>query len=298
VDSTGAWWVRQLNADKDGKIYDLDICVDSQIVRKHSGVEAITWGDSHTLLLDKEAHVCTNQMLDDLKPREQFVHDVMLGAVTSHWSSKSLHDRYRRFIKSGGWSDLTQEIQGCIEYLESIYRKGCTTYLVDSNHDRQWMERWLERDGREDPKNVLLWLDLNAAFYRAMKAEPHERNFHVVEYAFHMMGLRDAHGRFLREDESVLITPAKIECGMHGHLGPNGARGSAANLSKMARKSNIGHGHAAGIWNGVYAAGVSCETGTDSWYMSGPSSWSVSHIVTYPTGKRAIATIWQGKYRA
>ena len=105
-------------------------------------------------------------------------------------------------------------------------------------------------------------------------------------------------GIFLREDESMILTPAKIECGMHGHLGPDGGRGSVFNLSKMARKANIGHCHKAGIYDGLYAAGVSCEHKTDAWYLKGPSSWSHSHIVTYPNGKRTIVTVWKGKYRA
>lgn len=298
VDDQGNWWVRQLNATEDGVIYDLDIHVVDGHVAKHSGIEAVTWGDTHCLLLDDLVHTCTHDMLNDLTPSKQFVHDVMAGAVTSHWSSKCLHTRFRNFVKSGGWNDLTKEINGCVDFLKDIYRPGCETYVVDSNHDRTWMEKWLGRDGREDPKNALLWFDLNAAFYRAIQADPHRRDFHVVEHAFQLQGLNTTEATFLRPDQSMLITPAEIECGMHGNLGPNGARGSANNLSKMARKANIGHTHQAGIYNGVYVCGVSCETDTDSWYMMGPSSWSHSHIVTYPNGKRTIVTVWKGKYRA
>lgn len=298
VDDIGSWWVRQLNATEDGVIYDLDIYVKDKKVQIHTGIEAITWGDSHVLLLDKDAHRCTNEMLDDLKPKSQFVHDVMLGSVTNHWSRASLHERFRRYAKAGGWADLRKEVIVGVEFLEDIYRTGCTTYIVDSNHDRPWMEKWLDSNGREDPKNVMFWLELNLAMYTAMQEEPYKKDFHIIEHAFQMLGLDYDMGTFLREDDSVIITPAKIECGMHGNLGPDGARGSVFNLSKMARKSNIGHCHKAGIYNGLYAAGVSCETGSDAWYMRGPSSWSHSHIVTYPTGKRTIITVWKNKYRA
>ena len=299
VDSKGRWWSRQLNATTSGIIYDLDIMVDGGEVKTHEGVEAITWGDSHVLLLDKEAHGCSMKMLDDLKPKNQFVHDVMLGSVTNHWSRKSMHDRFRRFAKSGGWSDLTKEFEGCIQYLEEIYRPGCTTYLIDSNHDRPWVENWLDlADGRADPKNAILWLKLNTAMYESILEEPYDRKFHVLEHAFQLMGLPPEKCTFLREDQSLILTPSRIECGMHGHLGPNGSRGSSVNLSKLPVKSNIGHCHNAGITDGLYACGVSCETGTDAWYMHGPSSWSHSHIITYPTGKRTIVTVWDGKYSA
>jgi hypothetical protein len=298
VDDKGSWWVRQLNATKSGIIYDLDVYVKDGKVSKHDGIEAITWGDTHTLLLDASNFRCMNQMLDELSPKYQFIHDIMLGSVTNHWSRKSLHERFRRFVKGGGWSDLRKEIQGCVEFIRSIVRKGCETVVIDSNHDRPWVERWLDTDGREDPKNVRLWFELNSAFYAAMEEAPFEKKFHVLEYAFQLLGLKPEEARFLREDESFRITRADIECGMHGHLGPDGARGSVLNLSKMARKSNIGHCHAAGIYNGLYACGVSCETGSDAWYVKGPSSWSHSHIITYPTGKRTIVTVWQGKWRA
>lgn len=298
VDHEGGWWVRQLNATKSGVIYDLDVYVDHGTVRPTNGVEAITWGDGHVLLLDQPNHVCSLNMLDTLKPKMQFIHDVMLGSVTNHWTRKSLHERFSRYCKSGGWSDLRKEIQVGIDFLNAMKRDGCTTYVVDSNHDRPWMEKWLDTNGREDPKNVLLWLELNTALYRAMEEDPFSKDFHVLEYAFQLVGLDPSTATFLREDQSFLITKAEIECGMHGHLGPDGARGSVFNLGKMARKINMGHCHKAGIYNGLYACGVSCRTDSDDWYVKGPGSWSHSHIVTYPTGKRTIVTVWNGKWRA
>jgi len=178
-------------------------------------------------------------------------------------------------------------------------RDFCQTHIVDANHDRPWIERWLDsREGLDDPKNAVIWLKLNAAVYEAMEADPFSREFHVLEYACRLLGLEERVANFLREDESMLITDAKIECGMHGSLGPNGSRGNPSNLSRMGRKANIGHLHKAGIQDGLYIAGVSCDIKSDAWYTRGPSSWSHSHIVTYPNGKRTIITVWRGKYRA
>ena len=56
------------------------------------------------------------------------------------------------------------------------------------------------------------------------------------------------------------------------------------------------HTHQAGIYDGVYTAVTSSVL--DLGYNRGPSSWSHSHIVTYANGKRAIITIWNGKWRA
>jgi hypothetical protein len=100
--------------------------------------------------------------------------------------------------------------------------------------------------------------------------------------------------RYLRTDESFIIAES-IECGMHGHLGPNGSRGGSRPLLKIGRKANIGHTHTAEISDGLYVAGVTGKL--DQSYNVGPSSWSQSDIITYPNGKRAIITKSNGKWR-
>ena len=300
VDSDGNWWLRQLNATDEGTIYDLDLVVEDGVVYENDYIEAITWGDAHSLmLLDESVNKCSQRMLDELRPKFQFIHDLMAGSITNHHSKKSLHQRFRNFARSGAWNDLRKEFLECNNHLRDMYRDFCKTYVVDANHDRPWIERWLDsREGLDDPKNALIWLKLNAAFYEAVEADPYSRKFHVLEYACRMLGLEKHVASFLREDESVLLTDAKIECGMHGSLGPDGSRGNPSNLSRMGRKANIGHLHKAGIHDGLYVAGVSCDIKSDVWYTRGPSSWSHSHVVTYPNGKRTIITVWKGKYRA
>jgi hypothetical protein len=83
---------------------------------------------------------------------------------------------------------------------------------------------------------------------------------------------------------------------MHGHLGADGARGTPSGLNKIGRKAITAHTHSAGIYNGLYVAGTSTEF--DMFYNHGPSSWSQSHVVTYPNGKRAIITQYAGQWKA
>ena len=105
--------------------------------------------------------------------------------------------------------------------------------------------------------------------------------------------------RFLREDESFVICPdagGGIEAGMHGHLGPNGSRGSPLPLSRIGRKANTAHTHSSGIYDGLYVGGT--KSRLDVGWNAGPTSWSHSDVVTYETGKRAIITTRNGKWRA
>lgn len=300
VNSDGEWWVRQLEADKQGTIYDLDIVAQGGVVKKSKGVAAIIWGDIHTLFLDKEVAKGawgSGGMLDTLRPERQFIHDVMLGSVTNHWGRKNYHERFRRMCRGDGWNNLEQELEGCRDFLQEANRGWVETIIVDSNHDRPWLEKWLrETDGREDPGNTILWLELSLAFYKAVEAAPMDRDsFHLLEYALRHVGLPESF-KFLRSDESYCITSLGIECGMHGHLGPNGSRGNPQTLSKLGPRANTCHTHTTGIWDGLYVGGMACQR--DLGYNMGPSSWSQSHILNYSNGKRTIITMRSGRWRA
>lgn len=299
VNADGSWWVRQLNASTDGTIYDLDLVVEDGEVYQSDGVAAISWGDVHELMLDREVRDANwghKGMLDTLRPRQQFIHDVLLGSVTNHWEAKNPHSKFRRFAQGGGFSSLEEELIQAGSFLEDIGRAFCETVVVDSNHDRPWIERWLQNpDGQDSPKNMILWHKLNAALLEAIQDDPHTAHpINVLQYAIQEIYDLANDVTFLKEDESRVV--AGIECGQHGHLGPNGSRGTPRNLSKLGRRANVGHYHSAGIWDGLYAAGSSARL--DLTYNSGPSSWSNSHVVTYPNGKRTVVTVWQGKWRA
>lgn len=298
VDHKGDWWVRQLTADSDGTIYDLMVVAEDGVVYNHDGAEAITWGDTHELMLEQDQMDVMHEMLNTLAPSQQFIHDVLLGSVINHWDAKSPHERIRRSQRGGGFSNILDEFDSAARWLEGMSREGTETYVVDSNHDRPWIEKWLQDDrGQQDPTNALVWHKLNVAMIESIITDPDDRDkFHLFEYALQELSGLDKNIIFLREDQSHVITDAQIECGMHGHLGPDGARGNPKSLSRLGHKANVGHYHSAGIWDGLFAAGTSCRF--DMGYTRGPGSWSHSHIITYPNGKRTMITVWNGRWRA
>jgi hypothetical protein len=57
-------------------------------------------------------------------------------------------------------------------------------------------------------------------------------------------------------------------------------------------RRNVGHAHSACIRHGLKVAGV-CNRKLP--YAHGPSSWSVTHTVTYTNGKGALLTQRGGK---
>lgn len=294
VNSDGNWWVRQLSATDNGAFFDLDIYVCDGRVSPGHAVEAINYGDLHVDCMDPDVRRVTfgpDGILDTLRPSVQFCHDVLDFRSRNHHEMKDPHAMFTKWAQAA--ESVSDEIRRVKMFLENeAARPWCKTVVVDSNHDNA-LTRWLrEADWKLDPVNAIFWLETQLSLLRAIKCA--DANFHLLEKVLQDMGL-SRNVKFLRDDESYVIA-GEIECGMHGHLGVDGARGSPLGLSRMGRKANTGHTHKAQILDGVYVAGTSSLLRLN--YNKGPSSWSHSHVVTYSNGKRAILTIWEGGWRA
>jgi hypothetical protein len=153
------------------------------------------------------------------------------------------------------------------------------------------MARWIrESDWRDDPENAEVYLETALAMVRSTKmSDGGTEHIDPFNYWVKKLGL-DA--ELLRGDESKMI--ADIEVGMHGHEGPNGARGNIKSFSRIGVKSMVGHSHTPGICEGCYQVGTSTRLRLE--YNSGPSSWMNTHGVIYANGKRTLINIINGKW--
>lgn len=293
IDDEGDWFVRQLVAGEDGSFYDLTERFTPTDVSTHR-VAAITWGDIHLEKIDTEVWNAawgfnSQTMLRALNPEVQFVHDLTDFKARNHHNIDDpifLAEMHHR-----GTGNVEKDLLRCGSFLQHITRFGNLAVVVESNHD-QALEKWLKTaDIRKDPENAEFYHRAQEYIHRRIRLnEP----VHIFKWAVTKAGTIDTGSIFLKEDDSYTVRG--IECGMHGHRGPNGARGNPRGFRSIGRKVNIGHMHSAGIFDGVYVAGVSASL--DMGYNKGPSSWSHSHIVTYQNGKRTIVTMKQGKWRA
>lgn len=292
VDADGDWFVRQVIAGDDGSFQDLEIQVaDGRVIGGHA-VEAITWGDLHIDQMDEtvaKAHWGPGGMLDTLRAPYQFLHDTLDFRSRNHHDVGNPHKMFQNYVT--GQECVEAELGRAARFVDGrVVRDWCSTVFVPSNHDAA-LEKWL-RDGdyRRDPVNARFFLRLQLAMFDAIAED---RPFHTYEEAMYLAGLDRADSTyFLATDESFILVG--IEMGMHGHLGAHGARGPRG-LNLLGRKANVGHRHSAGIEDGLYVSGVSGDL--DMGYNQGPSAWSHSDIITYPSGKRTIVTLRGPKWR-
>lgn len=303
VTHEGSWFVRQLIADNRGIICDLDIMIDGGKITKGNRAKSIVWGDIHEATLDEVVDRLAwgkGGMIEVLKPEFQLMHDIIdFRSRNSHTLKRGLiHDRFLAYIQ--GHDSVQDEVRGVAEFLKRTSQPWCKTVVVHSNHCAFFKE-WLRiGDYKNDPVNAIYFLETQLEVYKAIRDhpdEPHNLLRWAVDREFQSTYSKKGWQpdiKFLDEDESFVLLD--IEHGMHGHQGANGSRGSAANMAKMGRKANRGHEHSTGIYEGIYTSGLSGRM--NQGYNVGPSSWSHSHIVTYCNGKRAIYTMWDGKWRA
>jgi len=299
VDADGDWFVRQLIAEtKSGEFYDLDKLYTPTGVVAGQRVEAINYGDIHAEKGDVEVYKAsfggkTTSMLNALRPRYQFVHDVLDFEARNHHTINDPYVRFKQYVE--GKDCVVNNILMVGGVLKAMQRDFCQTVVVESNHDLA-LQRWLKTaDYKTDPANAVFFLECQYKTYKEMEAG--NNNFSVFEYAVTSKFPELAGTKFLRTDESFVICGDDgIECGNHGHLGNNGARGSINSYQKLSTRCNIGHSHSAAIRDGVYQAGVLGKL--DMGYNIGGSSWSNSSIITYANSKRTIVTIKNGKWRA
>jgi len=316
----GATYCRHLLTTdlENGSFYDLDRYVTSQGVTTNHRVEAISYGDIHHEKLDEEVALLTwgysveeqvawsrdnwedgdileaepLPLIHRLRPKYEFFHDLSDFSPRNHHNIKDHHFRFAAHTRGGQNNNVQLALKGCAEFIKQIHRDECTSVIVESNHD-QALLKWLKTaDYRDDPENALFFLSCQKWLYMEMQAGNGSPD--VFQQVMREMGTPED-VVFCNEDQSFIIC-GDIECGMHGHLGPNGSRGSPLAISRSGRKSNTGHTHSPAIRDGAYVGGVSGSL--DMGYNKGPSSWSHSHIITYPNGKRTIITLNKGRFHA
>lgn len=294
VNSKGHWYCRQLNADRYGAIFDADIYAHDGKVRKHSGTEAIVFGDLHAVRAAPEVLDMAQDMMDTLNPDKAVLHDVLDFHSRSHHGMKDPFEMFLKFIH--GEESVESELKKTAEVIrERFCRRNMETVIVNANHDRH-LERWVkDADWKRDPVNAICYLDLAKAQLEAIAAN--DNNFMLAEYALQAYGL-PKNVRMLRVDESYVVLKDRsggIELGYHGDLGRNGARGNIRQYAQMGRKTVIGHSHSAGIDGGCYQVGTSSQL--DLGYNSGPGSWSWTHCIIHANGKRQLVTMYDGAWR-
>lgn len=257
---------------------------------------ALIPGDEHAWFVDPKVKAATytnkDSMLHTLKPEVVVRHDLLdCYSVSHHHMGNTLMLRNKAVL---GWGSIEQELDATIAFLDETSVTDAKHLIVSSNHNDH-LSQWL--NGGEKgvtPENALLYHRFMTWMYESAERTPTGVK---MGNPFKMYLERNANYlpdvEFLGGSEPYII--GNIDVSQHGHRGPNGARGSRANLSKIGVKTVIGHSHSPGITGGCWQVGTSSRL--DLEYAQGPSSWLHCHCVIHANGKRQLLPIIEGKWR-
>jgi len=129
VDDEGDWFVRQLIADSDtGHFQDLDVLYAPDYPVKNVPVEAINWGDIHVEKIDEvSADACfyreqPGNMLDTLRPKYQFIHDVLDMESRNHHNRSDPYFMFKQYIH--GPDSVESNVMSVRRILKDMHREA------------------------------------------------------------------------------------------------------------------------------------------------------------------------------
>lgn len=275
--------VRQIQSDVNGTFYDLFYKVENGIVSNYvesgsDGKLTAVLGDLHIGDHDDKATNASFDLMKVLKVKDLVVHDIFNGHSISHHELNDPFIQLRRELN--GSNSLKGEIKLVKNFLKQYPEFNFT--VVRSNHD-DFLDRWLKsNDWRHSPNRLefIKYANLLSSGKAFKGIIPY-----VLEKKFKNL-------KALGINESFRVLG--IECGMHGHLGSNGSRGSYTQFKNLNTKNITAHTHTPRRFDGHSSVGTLTHKRLE--YTNGPSSWAQTNILIYPNGKHSHLTL-SSKYR-
>jgi hypothetical protein len=289
---SGRFHLRHINARADGAFCDLDKAYYPDGSVKAAGdYPGLFLGDAHPAFADPIVVAATfdkQGLVERLNPKILCFNDSMDSySITAHHLGNPFIKVAKRESKR---DDVRQEVKNTIDWI--IEKTGNRqAVIVPSNHD-DMLSRWIKRaDWKEETPNEEFYLETALAMLRGTKMT---KNGVMTPDPFQYWINKRQVPNILALHRNQSFTIAGIECGLHGHEGPNGARGSLKNLSKLGVKVISGHSHTPGIEAGHYKAGTMTYLSLE--YTGPVSSWLNAHVSIDPMGKRHIHICIDGRF--
>lgn len=282
-------FIRTIAANHHGHFQDLDKKYSPNKVTAGQTIDVLVPGDEHVKFNTTRGPTYDNKdsIVKQLKPKFIARHDVVDCFSISHHHEKDPLLQFKKFHNKDNCAQ--DELDQAIRFINETTPKGCTTLMVESNHDAH-LDKWLNRcDPNRDPVNALFIHHMRALQMR----EAYESDEITRAFQLYAQDKLKCKAKWLNCNQSFLIKD--VDHSQHGDRGAHGARGSAKGFARSTFKMTIGHSHTPCIVHGVYQTGTS--TGRMG-YENGLSAHWTTHVIQYPCGKRTHIDIKGGKWRA
>ncbi len=275
---------RLVQAQDNGTFIDLGIKYvhgnDPEEVKAH----VLVLGDSHCSELDPLVDKANDEMICHFDPSFIHFHDVFNSrCINLH----ELDDEIAETDKvEKGADSLEEELLFTGDYIAKKAKLASRGEIIInySNHD-DMLYRWLAQGSyKNDKKNRRMAHKILGEF---------QKGDSILETALRIIGQTPQNVKFLKLGEDAIYWG--YQCGLHGHKGKNGARGSLKTLMEEG-KIIMGHVHQLEVNQGSASVGTSSKIPLD--YQLGQLSTSMAgNVIIYDGGLMQAIPIIQGKWK-
>jgi hypothetical protein len=291
------FWLRNVTYDEKTKsAIDMGTRYYANRREKAPRPAALVMGDTHVGVHDPRVDRATfgrRGIVPMLRPRHLLWHDVFDGhSCNPHHAGDPIATQAKYRSRRGG---VLNELRAAAEHVRARTTGDVVSVVVQSNHHK-FLERWIHAaDWRFDPGNAEFYLATALEMVKGASFGPGGiRRLDPFVASFPQL-VDMANIRVLGPRDKFALKGVTLD--MHGHRGPNGARGSAMNLRNIGVKSIIGHSHGPCVKEGCWQVG--CNTWMDSSggldYTEGaPSSSLHVDCILNDDGKRQQVFIVDG----
>jgi len=200
--------------------------------------------------------------------------------------SISHHERNQPFQvmarEEDGSGDLMMELNNMAAFFDRY--SDFNFVMVRSNHC-EFLDRWLNDVDWRKATNKSTYLELAYVLKNDIIGKG------IIPAILNKYEVTNV--KCLGIDESYRVM--NIECGVHGHIGTNGSRGSAIQFKDMNTKNITGHTHSPLRIDGHVCVGTLTHLRVG--YNKGLSSWGHANAIIYPNGKMQLVIINKDTYK-
>lgn len=283
IQDSSVFHQRHIQATRNGSFIDLDTQYNSDGTTSKVHGSALVLGDWHAGETDPTAAKAWEELAKLIKPKYLFLHDMFNGSSISHHEAKNKILRAKKAEKNE--LSLEEELKILVRDIDMLSSWADKLMIVGSNHD-DWVSRYI-KDARfiEDPQNTRLGHILSLAMLDGKNP---------LKYAVEeLYGSKAKNVKWLDVNDSFKF--GNRELASHGHIGPNGSRGSIKSLEKALGGCIIGHSHVPCILRDAIQVGTS--TLLQLSYNVGPSGWLHASAIQHSNGCYQLIISIDGKWR-
>jgi hypothetical protein len=276
--------VRMIQCDEEGGFYDLDNYYSRTKVKKIYN-HAFIMGDLHIGSEDPKAIKAWKECITQIKAKQVVMHDILDNRSINPHEEKNI-------IKRATLPEMSKTLKSELSMVGRTLHQWSSEFkntkfiIVKSNHD-SWLDEFLKK-GRyaqlDHIENHILCLDL--AKDLVLGKNP------VEEYLNKSYNLKNFKWLNIESDYRI----CGIQCGAHGHMGANGARGSSKSMDIIFDNSISGHTHSPLILRNTMIVGTSTKLQLD-YNIGGGSTWLHASAIIYPNGKRTLIIAVNGQWK-